>query len=105
MESANNVYRDFNGISPNPSDPYEWGFRVPVLVISPYVKFAGYVSHTPRSQSAILNLIETLFTLPSLGVDDKANGSDNMMDMFNFNNSIPFTPVNVGTYTIPASCV
>jgi len=108
-ESAHNPYN-------NALDPNEWGFRVPFIVISPYVTQAGYVSHGPnggtltspvaRSQSAILQFIETIFDLPSLGTDDAANDpNDNLMDMFNFNNQLPFTPVNnLHGYSIPQTC-
>jgi hypothetical protein len=104
QESANNFYPFGNGNPPNPFDPNEWGYRVPVLVISPYSFAAGYVSHTPRSQGAILNLIESLFTLDSLSADDAANGSDNMRDMFTFGNVQNFQRINVGSYTIPQGC-
>ncbi len=81
---------------PNPygnrSDPNEWGFRVPLIVISPYVKSRGYVSTTVRSQSAILNYIESTFNLGSLGADDATNGPDNLGDMFNFNQRAPGLP-------------
>jgi phospholipase C len=48
----------------NPQDPNEWGFRVPLIVISPYVKSRGYISSARISQGAILNFIETVFSLP-----------------------------------------
>ena len=63
-------------------DPYEWGFRVPFIVISPYVVSRGYVSTKTRSQGAILNFIESSFSLDTLGTDDKANGSDDLSDFF-----------------------
>jgi phospholipase C len=97
-ESILNPYP--NGMSPPPNlkDPNEWGLRVPLIIISPYAKTVGYVSHgpggtltnpIPRSQSAILNLVETIFDLGSLNADDYANRDssnnvDDMMDMFNF---------------------
>jgi hypothetical protein len=106
-----NAYKDLNNPPPNPADPNEWGFRVPLLLISPYVRSAGYVSHgpgatvRPRSQSAILKMIETLFTVPSLQADDSFS-NDDLTDMLNFNNNNfhQFIPVNVGSYTIPQSC-
>jgi hypothetical protein len=111
QESANNPYG-------NPSDPNEWGFRVPLIVISPWVTAAGYVSHgpnggtltnpVPRSQSAILQFIENTFDLASLGTDDAANASDDaLMDMFNFNSQspLPFTPVTgLNGYTLTKKC-
>ena len=35
----------YDHVAPTVRNPYELGFRVPLLVISPYVKSAGYVSH------------------------------------------------------------
>ena len=113
IEAYPNAYPNLNGPPPNPADPNEWGFRVPLIIISPYVTAAGYVSHgpggslaspTPRSQSAILQFIETVFGVNSLGGDDSFS-NDNLLDMFNFYNSLPFTPVQgLGGYTLPQSC-
>jgi phospholipase C len=47
------------------------GFRVPVIVISPFTK-KNYVSHAAMDYTAILKLIETRFKLPSLTVRDAA---------------------------------
>jgi Phosphoesterase family len=73
----------------NPRDPNEWGFRVPLLVISPYIKHSGYISNGTtsgfpwRSQSAILQLIESNFGLLTLGGDDGQEGhTDELADMF-----------------------
>ena len=54
------------------------GFRVPLLVISPFSK-KQYVSHTVADYTAILKLIETRFGLPSLTKRDAAQ-----MDMSEF---------------------
>jgi phospholipase C len=54
------------------------GFRVPLLVISPFTK-KNYVSHTPADYTAILKFIETRFNLPSLTKRDAAQ-----MDMSEF---------------------
>ena len=47
------------------------GFRVPVIVISPFTK-KNYVSHAAMDYTAILKLIETRFKLPSLTARDAA---------------------------------
>ena len=39
------------------------GFRVPVMVVSPWVK-PHYVSHVPMDYTAILKLIETRYNVP-----------------------------------------
>lgn len=56
------------------------GFRIPVLVISPYAK-AGYVSHQQHEVASSLHLIEAVFGLPSLGeADVRADAFDDMFD-------------------------
>jgi phospholipase C len=65
----------------NPSDPYEYGFRVPLMLIAPYVRGRAYVSTQMRSQSAIVHFIEDVFNLPSLNADDAYN--DDLSDMIN----------------------
>jgi phospholipase C len=88
----------------NANDTNEWGFRVPLIVISPYVTGRGYVSTKLRSQSAILNYVESTFGLGSLSADDMSNGNDNLGDLFNFANApLPYVPVTGGTTFNPQS--
>jgi phospholipase C len=56
---------------PPPSivNSYEYGFRVPLIVVSPYAKKA-YVSHAVYDSASILRFIEEVFKLPSLGYAD-----------------------------------
>ena len=61
---------------------YLYGFRVPLIVISPYAR-AGYISHVNHDFGSILNLIEQVFGLSSLGYADAR--ADNLSDCFNFN--------------------
>jgi phospholipase C len=56
------------------------GFRVPVIVVSPWVK-PHYVSHLPMDYTAILKLLETRFTLSALTQRDANAG--NMADTAN----------------------
>jgi phospholipase C len=57
------------------------GFRVPLIVVSPYAKHA-YVSHRQHETASSLHFIEWVFGLPSLrGADARA---DSLFDMFNF---------------------
>ena len=73
-----------DGIKPflNPGDiPGDFdrtGMRIPLVVISPWVK-KNYVSHTAADSTAILKFIETRFKLPSLTLRDAAQ-----MDMTEF---------------------
>jgi hypothetical protein len=107
--SPNNVYPNGGGPPPNQIDPNEWGFRVPMIIVSPYVKQSGYISHTTRSFSAILNFIEWNWYLQSLNADDVADANylsrpgDNLTDAFDFTRSpMQWSPISVGGY-VPAS--
>jgi phospholipase C len=57
------------------------GFRVPIIVISPWVK-PHFVSHTNRELTSILKLIETRFGLAPLTARDAA--ADDMTEFFDF---------------------
>jgi len=63
------------------------GFRIPMLVLSPYVRMGsgsdgGYVSSTPYSYGSLLLFIEQNWNLGSLGTTDKTSNS--ISDMFDF---------------------
>src|SRR3954463_3837950 len=57
------------------------GFRLPVMVISPYSK-PKLVSHTPRDFTSILKLIEVRFGLTPMTARDGA--ADDMTEFFDF---------------------
>lgn len=59
---------------------YVYGFRVPLVVVSPYAK-AAYISHTPHDFGSILKFAEEVFDLPSLGYADAY--ADDLSDCFN----------------------
>jgi len=64
---------------------YEYGFRVPLIVISPYAKPA-YVSHVTHDFGSILKFIEAVFGLTTVGpgagyADSRA---DDLSDCFDF---------------------
>jgi phospholipase C len=65
---------------PATNDSYEYGFRVPLLVVNPYVVRA--VSHTKRNFVSILTFMERLYGLPSLGTEDAQ--TDDLFSMFAF---------------------
>jgi len=73
---------------------YVYGFRVPLIVVSPYAK-AGYISHVNHDFGSILNLIEKTFGLPSLGYADAR--ADDLSDCFNLNQ----TPISFKTINAP----
>lgn len=64
-----------------PGDFARYGFRVPLIVISPYAK-AHYVSHTIYDHTSILRFIEARFKLTALTRRD-AN-ADPLYDLFDF---------------------
>ena len=72
---------------------YVYGFRVPMIVVSPYAKPA-YISHVTHDFGSILKFIETNFNLPSLGYADLP--ADDLSDCFNYGQ----TPIQF--HTIPA---
>jgi hypothetical protein len=55
---------------------------VPIMVISPYIVKAGYISHATHNFGSIVKFVESTFNLPSLGYADAT--SDNLSDFFNF---------------------
>lgn len=65
------------------------GFRVPIVVISPWVK-PHYVSHTNMEATSILKLIETRFNLAPLTARDAA--APDMTEFFDFSNPAWLTP-------------
>jgi phospholipase C len=72
------------------------GFRVPMIVISPFTK-KNFVSHTSADYTAILKLIETRFNVPALTKRDAAQMD--MTEFFDFTNvpwkTPPTPPVQV----------
>jgi phospholipase C len=79
-------------VSPVNPDPFEYGFRVPLVVLSPYA-IVGSIDHTPRTFVSALRLIEETYNLPSLGTTDQYE-PDGLDSMFNYNQApTPFTPL------------
>jgi phospholipase C len=59
------------------------GFRVPLIVISPYAK-PNFVSHVPRDYTAILAYIEKTFNIPPLTARDNYWLQNPALDMSEF---------------------
>jgi phospholipase C len=72
----------YDHVTPTIVNSYEYGFRVPLIVISPYAKNA-YVSHVTHDFGSFLKFTEEVFNLPSLGYADAV--ADDLSDCFNFN--------------------
>lgn len=77
------------------------GYRVPVLVISPYAR-KHYVNHSVADHTAILKLIETRFKLPALTRRDAAQ--INMTQFFNFNFPPWMTPPTPSAQSTSGPC-
>ncbi len=75
------------GPSDLPGDFTLSGFRVPIIVVSPFAK-PHFVSHTNRELTSILKLVETRFNLPPLTARDAA--ADDMTEFFDFVNPPAF---------------
>jgi phospholipase C len=69
---------------------YVYGFRVPLIVVSPYAK-PRYISHVTHDFGSILNFIEQNFNLPSLGYADTR--ADDLSDCFDFHHALHFQKI------------
>jgi phospholipase C len=73
---------------------YVYGFRVPLIVVSRYAR-PHYISHVTHDFGSILNFVEQVYGLPSLGYADAR--ADNLSDCFNFRQ----TPLQFQTIDAP----
>ena len=99
-----------DAISPmlDPSDPSSdfpaqfdrYGFRVPLLVVSPYVK-PGFVSHVIYDHTSILRFIETRYDLPALTNRD-ANAAP-LLDLFDFSRPALLNPPVLPSVAVDAT--
>jgi phospholipase C len=74
----------YDHVIPPSVDMMGLGFRVPLIVVSPYAKH-GYVSHVTHEFGGFLKFIEEQFGLPSLNTRDAM--SDDFSDCFDFTQS------------------
>jgi phospholipase C len=83
----------------------QYGFRVPLIVVSPYAKRA-YVSHHVTDHASILRFIETRFGLPAFTRRD-AN-AEPLFDLFDFgapNISVPSLPAATVDESAKQACL
>jgi phospholipase C len=87
------AWDDFGGfydhVPPPATDEYGFGPRVPLIVISPYVK-EGIVSHTVYESASVLKFIEARHKLKALTARDAQANS--LLDMFDFS-QVPAPPL------------
>ena len=90
----------YDHVSPNQvaNNSYEQGFRVPLIVISPFARPA-YISHTHHDFGSILKFIETTFSLPAIDPNGTYADShaDDLSDCFDFTQ----TPLTFHTIAAP----
>jgi len=77
------------------------GYRVPLIVVSPYVK-KNYISHQVADTTAILRLIETRFNLSALTNRDAAQMD--MTEFLDFANPVWMTPPSPPAQNLNAAC-
>ena len=78
-------------VAPPIYNSYEYGFRVPLIVVSPYARL-HYVSHKTHDFDSILRFIEENFSLPTLGYADSR--ADDLSDRFDYK-QMPTTFQNI----------
>ncbi|PYY00461.1 MAG: hypothetical protein DMG63_06010 [Acidobacteria bacterium] len=76
------------------------GFRIPLMVVSPYVK-PHFVSHQPSDTTSILKFIEQRFNLPNLTKRDAAQPD---LDFFDFTKAAWATPPTLPNQPADAPC-
>ncbi len=86
----------YDHVPPPVVGPVGLGLRVPLIVVSPYVR-PKYVSHTVHTTGSILHFAEEMLDLPSLGVEDAR--ADDLSDMFDFSQK----PTKFKPFTYPQS--
>jgi phospholipase C len=89
------VWDDWGGwydhVAPPQVDRMGLGFRVPLIVISPWAR-RHYVSHAQHEFGSLVKFEETAFDLPSLHTTDER--SDALRDCFDFTHTPkPFVPI------------
>ena len=73
----------YDHVAPKIINSYEYGFRVPLIVVSPYAK-AGYISKVTHDFGSILKYIETVFSLPTVSPGYADTVADDLSDCFDY---------------------
>src|SRR5256712_7274146 len=87
----------YDHVPPPQVHEFGYGFRVPLLIVSPYAK-QGLVDHTLSDHTSLLKFIETLYSLPPLTQRDAQ--ANNLMEAFNFTQS-PRNPLALPGIYVP----
>ncbi|MDA4113261.1 MAG: alkaline phosphatase family protein [Thaumarchaeota archaeon] len=88
----------YDHVAPPQVDPNGYGFRVPLILISPFAK-NGYVDNTLSDHSSLLSFIENNFSLGNLGARDAS--SNDLVEAFklgalDYSNSLTLTRITQG---------
>jgi phospholipase C len=78
------------------------GFRIPLIVVSPWVK-PHFVSHTKRELTSILKFIETSFKVPS-SLTRRDAQADDMTEFFDFTKPSLLTPPPLPAQPTTGTC-
>jgi phospholipase C len=92
------VYDDWGGwydhVKPHTFSQFEAGFRIPLVIVSPYAK-RGYISHTVHYVGSLLHFIEANWNLGNLKTSDAR--SDALEDCFDYQQApLRYVPVDAG---------
>lgn len=91
----------YDHVPPPQVDKMGLGFRVPLIVVSPYAR-RGYISHVTHEASGFLSYIEANFGLPSLGSRDSR--ADAFADCFDYDQA-PQPYLKIHTLRSPESLI
>ena len=86
-----------------PGDFTNSGFRVPFVMVSPWV-IPNYVSHVKTDTTSILKLIETRFNLPPLTQRDGSSAVSDLSDFFDFSSPHLLTPPTLPAQPTNGTC-
>lgn len=86
-----------------PGDFTNSGFRVPFVIVSPWV-IPNYVSHVKSDTTSILKFIETRFNLPPLTQRDGSSAVSDLSDFFDFSSPHLLTPPALPTQPTNGTC-
>jgi phospholipase C len=90
-----------NDPAPPAADFTRTGFRVPLIIVSPFAK-PHYVSHTPMDYTAVLKFVEERFNLPNLNKRDAAQAD--MSEFFDFVNAPNMNPPSAPAQNLNVPC-
>jgi|GEM_PF-864630 len=89
----------YDHVVPPQVDKYGDGFRVPLLMVSPFAKH-GYIDHTFSDHTSILKFMERVFGLPP--VTQRDAGASDLMDALEPSYSAHFTDDSLSLRGTPA---